>query len=364
MRIMTSVASMQLALVFSTVAAAAPTPYGAEELAKNLPNEACAGAIVLPPPSNKIPSTATEGGSSVAATTDEGTERSDMEWLNTIECASTGLTTSQGQSDFERPDQARSPSSGEELTDVSRQKSDRWSGYQINTTSRFINARWVVPSVSVPAYKADPAAPKYYVFSFVGIGGGFRSAGSTDLLIQAGTIQTVTKDNVPDYYFWYQVRHGPSDTGGAVRVTNLPLRPGDRVRARVAWTPSPTDPNVGSALFGLCNYTTNLCTDFTIRNTPPPGETTEWIPAEAPTEGTTILPMANFDQIDFTEACWNSTYNNSDPFENCKPMADGPGLFAIDYYIHLTDEKAFAYSGQPSSDKQSFSHYFYNSPTD
>jgi len=99
-----------------------------------------------------------------------------------------------------------------------------WSGYVV-TGGPFTSAQatWVVPTVSYVSY---PAAPQVETVSnWVGIDGYNESQ-----LIQLGTSQTVTKDNVATYSVWYEIL---PPTSVNINATRFVVSPGDTITASI-----------------------------------------------------------------------------------------------------------------------------------
>jgi hypothetical protein len=214
-------------------------------------------------------------------------------WLSSMECEHTGRTH------VLVPATDRSKDGSGDAPNLSNASiSANWSGYQFGHTARYVQAAYVVPTVSNPAPPYSTTG--YYASAWAGIGGGF-GASSTDPLIQAGTAMQIN-GTVKTYYHWYEVVHGPSDTHGEIRINSIVAHAGDSVATVSAWIST-----TNQATMGICNLSTGVCAQFFVANTPAPGASTEWI-VEAPSSGTHILPLAKFGSVSFNSICWSSAY--------------------------------------------------------
>ena len=215
-------------------------------------------------------------------------------WLTTVSCRRTGIRH------VARLGQAGANAMTNGLV------STNWSGYQVSRPANYSQAGWTVPAVRrpVPGYSSIG----YYSSTWAGIGGGFNAGNGA--LIQAGTTQDVSSTGATTYYAWYEIVGGTGDTGSEVRITNLPIHPGDAVGGVGLWTAT-------GAQAGVCNFTLNTCVSFTLPSSAP-GRTAEWI-VEAPSSGG-ILPLANFGSVPFVNACWAPTFVTGGP---CSSIAAG-----------------------------------------
>jgi hypothetical protein len=225
-----------------------------------------------------------------------------VKWLTSMQCTHTGIT------------HELVPASGlantANISNVSNSLlSSNWSGYQISNTAEFAQSGWTIPTVVKPnpGYSTDG---NYYSSTWTGIGGGFNA--NSGPLIQSGSSQHFSTP-VSDYYFWYEVVGGSTDTGGEVRISSasMPASPGDVAGSASLWIPdpNPNNPGMGQVTLGVCNFTVGgPCANFVIHSgnydTPTPGDTTEWI-VEAPSGSGGVLPLANFDSVTFVNACWS-----------------------------------------------------------
>ena len=91
--------------------------------------------------------------------------------------------------------------------------------------------------------------------------------------------------------------------------------------------------------------------------TPRPGNTTEWI-VEAPSYGYTILPLADFDHVDFVNACWVAVYVG--PTGTCSTIAQGsfPGTLDLQRYVFGLNQ-ILAAPDALNSDGESFTDYYF-----
>jgi len=251
----------------------------------------CGGAVLrIPQPGTQFASDSLDLPDSARSFYQVAAEHN-VQWLSSIECEHTGRTHALVPAASKAVDQRYAASI------VNSYVSSNWSGYQSNHTARFVQGAYTVPAVSnpVPGYSNTG----YYSSTWSGIGGGF-GANTSDPLIQSGTAQDVN-GTVKTYYHWYEVVHGPSDTGGEVKITSLAAHAGDFVAAISVWIST-----TNQAEMGICNLTTGVCVQSYVPNTPAPGASTEWI-VEAPSNGG-ILPLANFNSVSWTDVCWASAY--------------------------------------------------------
>jgi hypothetical protein len=252
----------------------------------------CVGAVVAPPPAT------TRSGVFADAIGGHAT------WLTTLSCTDTGRT------------HALEPAG-----QTNNLASTNWSGYQVNQSAGYAQGGWTVPTVNapVPGYSSIG----YYSSTWAGIGGGFNAGGGA--LIQAGTAQSISNTGVTSYYAWYEIVGGTGDTHHEVRINNLPIHPGDYVGGVALWTAAT------GAQMGVCDFTTNVCVNFTVPSSAP-GTTAEWI-VEAPSAGGT-LPLANFHSVTFSNSCWSATYVPGGPCNTIR--AGGAQAITLQQYAFNT----------------------------
>ena len=181
---------------------------------------------------------------------------------------------------------------------VNSQISDNWSGYQIGNTAQYVQTGYIVPTVVTPSPRYSTTG--YDSSTWSGIGGGFGANASP--LIQSGTTQKLLTDGTASYYFWYEIVGGTSDTGTEMQIGSPLAHPGDSVASVVGWLSSSRQ-----AVLSICNFTNGGCVQFYVPNTPPPGNTVEWI-VEAPAVGGYIQSLADFAAVNFYSACWTAVY--------------------------------------------------------
>ncbi len=216
--------------------------------------------------------------------------------------------------------------------------SGNWSGY-IAGTSNFssVAGSWVQPAVSCTSGSS-------YSAYWVGLGG---ESGQSDALEQTGTQSDCSASGQPYYYAWYElVPAGPV-------TLNLPVKPGDRISARVSV-------NGSAVTVWLADQTAGQAVTRTLQMSAPDTSTAEWI-AEAPSAcdqsgNCQPLPLASFGTVSFTNA--SATANGhtgpiSDPNWNAQPVALSPDASGAVSYSQTG--AAGAEPSAVSSDGTSFS---------
>ncbi len=294
------------------------------------PTVGCDGAVVLTPrpgtefadPLGNVPDSATSFYAKAASL--------HMKWASTMHCTHTGDT------DWPVSDQGEdvNPDSGTQL-------STAYSGYRIDKTSEYVQSGWTIPTVVNPPFGSRYGDNGYYASStWAGIGGGPSNALGDLPLIQAGSRQNFTAPNTAEYYFWWEIVGGPSESG-EVRFDTPPVaHPGDDVGATVFWFPD-TD----NTEFGICDFTDanpppygcvqmELVCDHVHHpekcTAQPGGNTTEWI-VEAPSPGYGNYPLADFGEVNFYNGCWAATLVNGVP-SNCQAISV-PGVTSPTAYL-------------------------------
>jgi Peptidase A4 family len=161
--------------------------------------------------------------------------------------------------------------------------SQNWSGYLVATDLQAlqkkvvtdVQAKWAVPTVTCGSTNTYSAA-------WVGIDGYLDNT-----VEQTGTSHNCISGQ-QIYYAWYELYPRGSRT-----VIRLVIHPGDTMFAEVSYTN-------GSFVLTLKNLTTQNSFSVT-QNMSANRQSAEWI-VEAPSSKGTILPLANFGTIQFTNA--------------------------------------------------------------
>jgi hypothetical protein len=243
-------------------------------------------------------------------------------WLTTLSCTATGIR--------------HQPT-------VNNLVSGNWSGYQVTQHANYAQAGWTVPTVTAPSPGYSTFG--YYSSTWAGIGGGFNSG--TGALIQAGTTQDVAANGATTYYAWYEIVGGTGDTGSERRINNLPIHPGDFVGGVGLFQAA------SGAQAGVCNFTINTCISVPLASSAP-GTSAEWI-VEAPYSGG-ILPIANFHSVNFSNACWATTFVQGGPCSSI--AAGGPQAITLQQYV-LGGYQNLAIPGPITADGGGFTDAYY-----
>jgi hypothetical protein len=161
-----------------------------------------------------------------------------------------------------------------------------WSGYAAFTSPKHpkfesvsgVRGEWKVP-------KIHPSSQNSYSASWVGIDGYFN-----ETVEQIGTMQGWTNGHA-DYYTWFMMYPGLS-----YEILGFPLNPTDKVRAEVTY--------IGSDVFEMVirNLTQGVFYVVPSSYTTAAGiqrTSAEWI-MEAPSDSSTILPLAKFSTTPFS----------------------------------------------------------------
>ncbi len=154
--------------------------------------------------------------------------------------------------------------------------SSNWSGYAISGKKgafRRISAEWIVPCVK-------PTSKPTYSSAWIGIDG-FKNSS----LIQTGTGHESVNGTV-HYYAWWEI------LPAAETVIQLPVSPGDRIRATIMKVSS------GKWCIRLCNLSKQW-TFRTLQRYNGPQSSAEWI-MEAPQIGSTVAPLAQLTMTRFS----------------------------------------------------------------
>jgi hypothetical protein len=276
----------------------------------------------------------------------EKAARRHVTWLSKMDCRSTGRS------------HALIPFTGSYTPGLATPSlenayvSSNWSGYQISNVAQYVQAGWQVPKVkgAVPSY-----ASSYYSSTWTGIGGGYNSGSGP--LIQSGTSQDTVS---PQYFFWYEIVGGPTDTKSEITVGNLAVHPGDEVGSVEIWTPSTAAGiSPGTATMGVCNFTAGGCLSFAIPKTPQPGTSVEWI-VEAPSS-LFVLPLANFGTVSFVNGCWTPTYV-AGVTTTCNAITSGASLSPINLYTNVFKKNQLNAYPEPMTNGNGFTDD-YEQPT-
>ncbi|GAA2000776.1 G1 family glutamic endopeptidase [Catenulispora subtropica] len=326
-----------LALAVAQPAGAASAPAGPVAHASS----GCAGATVLTPRDGAVATAQAMGMTSAADGFYARAAESHATWLSTMSCSKTSHTHALKPATITTA--AAGAGAGAGVRNAGYLSSN-WSGYQINGTSQYVQSGWTVPTVTqpMPAYSTTG----YYSSIWSGIGGGFNAGNGA--LIQSGTAEDVNASGQASYYAWYEIVGGTHDTGGEIRINNLPVHPGDAVGSGVEWTPS------GGAILGVCNFSTGGgCINFTLASSAP-GTSEEWI-VEAPYFNG-VLPLADFHSVNFVNACWQTTFQSTG---TCSSIAaGGPQPISLEQYVF----KAYQVLAQPqgglTNNGQNFTDYY------
>jgi hypothetical protein len=298
-------------------------------------SSACAGATVLTPQAGTVATAHSMGMTAGADGFYAHAAASHATWLSSMSCTKTGRT------------HALQPAGGSAAGAVRNAGlvSSNWSGYQINKTAQYVQSGWTVPTVirPNPGYSTNG----YYSSTWSGIGGGFNAGSGA--LIQSGTTQDVSANGTTSYYAWYEIVGGTHDTGGEVRINNLAVHPGDVVGSGVEWTPA------GGAIMGVCNFSSGAgCINFTLTSSAP-GTSEEWI-VEAPYFNG-VLPLADFGQVNFINACWQTTFQSGG---SCSSIsASGPQAISLQQYVFKAYQTLAAPQGGFTNNGQNFSDLYF-----
>jgi len=159
--------------------------------------------------------------------------------------------------------------------------SRNWSGYTVTASPGAVTdvkGSWIVPALQSPS-----AAGTYAAF-WVGIDGWNSST-----VQQTGTMMYTNASGQAAYYAWYEMY-----PNGMVRLS-MTIHPGDQMSGEVQY--------IGSNEFTLTLTDVTTKTTFSTTQTMSSAQrsSAEWI-AEAPSAGSSILPLANFATASFSAA--------------------------------------------------------------
>ena len=183
--------------------------------------------------------------------------------------------------------------------------SSNWSGYA-NTGSTFTDVKgsWVQPTATCSRRQTAYAA------FWIGIDGD-----TTNSVEQIGTDSDCSR-GTPTYYAWYEIY-----PQYPVNLSNT-VRPGDSITAEVKYN--------GSGKFTLTISDTTRNWTYTTNQTYTPAQlgSAEWI-AEAPSSGNSVLPLANFGTVSFTNCTANGVSISGNPNPDPITMASGKTTKAV-----------------------------------
>lgn len=306
----------------ATVHASPPTTSGFENAISHA-TQGCSDAVVFTPqPGTQfIPLTVNMPDGIESFYTKAA--RLNVKWLDTMTCKP---SKSHAKVSKERQFSAMSFS----------QTGNNWSGYQINQTTQFVQTGWVVPRVTLPSVNYanyNTSAFEYDAAVWPGIGGGYNG---TLPLIQSGTDSYIDVNGTDQYYFWWQVFDGTPAGNAGNEISNLSVNYGDEVGAVTYWVPNYSYASLGTAVMGVCNYTTGWCVHYNKSNVAEPGNTTEWI-VEAPADqNLDPYALAKYGTVAMRNSCWAASTNlavttGGTPYPvgqgggsvNCQPITAG-----------------------------------------
>jgi len=181
--------------------------------------------------------------------------------------------------------------------------SENWSGYVLSTVEtrkryKSASASWVVPEVTYQGVQAISA-------NWVGIGGFCKNkkCKPDKTLIQLGTYQAAFSEGDIEYFAWYEMIPAAS-----IPIDTIDVSPGDTMTASLTcagkcknnqkWTLSIDDVTSGQSFSQVFSYKSSKLS-------------VDWI-EEAPSSGSGILPLADFDKTFFTASVVNGDSANLD----------------------------------------------------
>lgn len=176
-----------------------------------------------------------------------------------------------------------------------------WSGYAAltdidnpeNYSVQKALGSWTVPTLT--ATENDS-----YSVAFIGIDGFFDNLTATTVE-QIGTAHNWI-DGAPEYFAWFEM-YGPITEGGLQEIVDFPVAAGDVMFGLVKYNGQNT------FTLKLVNLTQQAKTKIDVAYTAPfsytfqplaPRTSAEWV-VEAPSSGDTILPLANFGTVAFSD---------------------------------------------------------------
>jgi Peptidase A4 family len=179
--------------------------------------------------------------------------------------------------------------------------SSNWSGYaSTGTTYTDVKGTWVQPAVSC-------SSTAYSAF-WVGIDGD-----GTSSVEQLGT-SSDCRGSTPTYYGWWEMYPHPSNT---ISTSTYPVHVGDTLTAEVHYN--------GSNSYTLSMTNSTRGWTFSTNQTSSSGKrgSAEWI-AEAPsTSSGSLLPLANFGTVQFSNCTANNSAISANPNPDAITMGSG-----------------------------------------
>ena len=190
------------------------------------------------------------------------------------------------------------PFRGPDLLEGMSEQSYNWAGYDA-TGGGFtsVTATWVQPAIA-------PSAAETYAAFWAGLDGDGSST-----VEQTGTL--AYSENGKVYYeAWYEMYPA------AMKTISLTISPGDSLTATV------TSKGGGKFTLDLSDNTTGQNASESASNTSAEDYSAEVI-AEAPSSGTSILPLANFGTVDFTGCSFNGEPISAFPWNQIDMVSSG-----------------------------------------
>jgi Peptidase A4 family len=240
---------------------------------------------------------------------------------------------------------ATAPSATAAKVHAQRESSSNWSGYVVSSkrgqSFSSVSGSWVQPSVNASTSTSQSSSAFW-----VGLGG---SSDQSQALEQVGTEADVTGGQTT-YHAWYEL------VPAAQQPLDVAIHPGDHISAKVTVDGS-------SVTVSLSDDTTGQSQTKTLPMSNPDTSSAEWI-AEAPAAetagGFTILPLADFGKVTFTDATATSdghTGTIADSAWNVARVNLGSGNVSVSgpvYTMYSAGQSAGASTGTVSSDGRSF----------
>lgn len=151
-------------------------------------------------------------------------------------------------------------------TTYTTSNSSSWSGYVNKQLANSVLGDWFVPKVSAPSSQIPG-----YSCQWIGLGGY-----GSDTLVQDGTEADVNSDGSISYSVWYELLGTDYKSDRQLRLSNIPIEPGDEFDSRVSMS---VNGNTMTVNFAIGNDTQNVGTSFsiTVDNFTNIPNTSEWI---------------------------------------------------------------------------------------
>jgi hypothetical protein len=199
----------------------------------------------------------------------------------------------------------RNPQGRIVLSQSNQSYSANWSGYseaafETGLTYTGASGKWAVPLAS-----ALSGFSEAYSSAWVGIGGQCENASCTivdSTLLQLGTESDVSSSGSGTYYAWYEALPQPPVT------VPLTINPGDVIAAELAMTKQSSSQSQ-SWVLKMKNQTTGGSWSTTL-SYQSFLLSAEWI-VEAPIQGSSVLPLANYKIMKFDRSTINAGANPS-----------------------------------------------------